>query len=1344
MSQMFPENKEKQPRTSSNETNNSFVKNVTSRVSGLLPSTITKWFSSPSSSNANGSTFTAEASDSSEDEATETTVITQPPAKRMRFNPPGTYNHYSPTEAPCSSYDVEIIETPYSPYTGTQYAQPSRNTYTTPLRPQNEEQDKMEQETTSRMFKLPYTVSSTGQSVINKRKSIFDTTSREEIKAKEAVKSVANAVRDPKQPSFKPSLLGSPFYPGRTMYGGAASSYINQPNIKQESVAVVKETKSNDDSAISSSARRVMDLLESYSSPLMEARRIPLYTKPKNEGFSDSPNRYSPYASKIISPKTQELHVPSVASILRLKKKSRLMDTTKIARQIIASHSSTSGYSMYQDQAERKEPEKEQPKKMTTKVKSRLTRVDRRNTEEVDAPTPVELPTGGLQLDQDNLPKFSFGSAAFKLPATSTPKPAPCEKININVSKVTPVTPVNLFKFSNPDTVLSDTLQVSLEATPPIYTFKSPDLRTDQIFENKRDEGSVINVVKESGKNTTVSIDWQCSECWVKNKPEANKCVCCGSKPPTKKAKCSVCKLADSQSQKDKCANCEKMSVSNVASPIFATPTGISQASKWKCEDCWVSNEDSANKCACCGGSRPDKSSNAAAAVTVAATTSIFTSNTAAVIPSTVPLTDISKTDADWKCEDCWISNKSTVDKCAACGGARLGVKQNNPANVTSNTSSFFGTSDDKFKTIIQSQKSDKWECLSCLVNNESDKDKCVCCGAAKESKNKTPGPKFNFGTVANSSFKFGIDPKVQEATIAQKPEVNSTIESKTKPQSETNNNVLAETPTFTFTLPTKKVDVKADDSKGQSNEAPKMNFTFGIPKAIPAGTDTKKDAEEEKAQEVPSVDLNSPVINNENKTLPPAVNSLNTLAAEAKKDLKVNSVSSPVVPNAEQPKPTFSFGVNAPKLFEAPSSTASTMNLFTQQTQSTTVTTTSAPTLSLFKPPAATTTATSLFQSPAPLFQNTEKTNNTTTGPMFTFGSNGPSNPAPSAAIPAATEKPKFQFTFGSNSAPKTDPPAMFKSPFAAPESNVNTNAFNLPAGTTLGTSNSLPSNALGSNGLAVTNGLTGNALAGNTLGGNTLTIGGTGTLGGTNGLSANALSVGSSMQPSSSLTGGATGLFNNTVQKENVWSPSSNASTPNLFVSNTTTSSLQKPAAFTFGSATPFNAANSTPTFGAAAAPTQNMFGMNSQNNSSQSSMFSNTVQSPASGNLFGTPQPASNPAPQMPMFGGPSIGATPAFGAPNPSIPSFEAPSLTQPAAPAFNFGTSQSTGIFGFGQQAPLQQQQMQPAPLQSQQPGGVYSFGGPPAGTPQVQFSMGSGANPSVRRVRKAVRRNPQR
>lgn len=963
----------------------------------------------------------------------------------------------------------------------------------------------------------------------------------------------------------------------------------------------------------------------------------------------------------------------------------------------------------------RKESEMEQSHKMTTKVKARVTRTNRGNLDDFEAATPVKLPTGVLRLNEDKLPQFSFNTPTVsKLPATSTPNidlPT-VDKKNIAESKSKHETVTNsVFKFSNPVKVSNDTPQAC--ASPPKYTFESPERRIDQKFESKSDDCSVVvGKVKEPETISTKTKDWACADCWVKNKAEATKCVCCGSKPPMPNAKCSVCKLADSLSQKDKCANCEKMSVSSqVASPIKTNSTGISSSSKWKCEVCWVSNEDSAAKCVCCSGSRPRSSSTLAIGTTTSLTSTI-TSQTSTVfkpVPKKAVPTE-STVNADWKCDDCWISNKSSVDKCAACGGARPGAKQTSVADTTPN--SFFGTN--KLKLMNEHKK---WECNSCLVRNESDRHTCICCGAEKVDKKKMTDIKFNFGKIANSSFKFGIDSKVQEAAISKKPEVNVSLESKSKTQSETNNNILAETPTFTFALPKKTVENKSDDSKGKSVEAPKMNFTFGIPKQTSTSTvvtnklDSNKDLEEEKVQEVPSVDLNAPTqskplimappsqVNSENKTLTSGTLFNPQPATDVKKDTPVNSVDSPAS-SAEKPKttPTFTFGMSSnTKLFETKANTSPSMNLFTQQSQSTALPTTSAPSFSMFKSPETSTATATLFQQPigtttsAPMFQTSESNNNATSAPLFSFGNNGPSNPTPPSAaltMPAAPEKPKFPFTFGTNSTTTKDSPALFQSPFGVTESSsTNTSTFSLSTGTTLGANNNLPTTLGGSNGLVVSNGLTGNAMAVNSLGSmagsslssSTITIGNIGTLGGTNGLSTNPLPTASSMQPANSLTAPAPSLFNNTGQKDNVWSASSSTSTPNPFVSNSASSTLQKPT-FTFGSSAPFNAASSTPTFGTSATP-QNVFGMNNQTNNTQSSLFANTVPTQPTGNLFGSPQPASNPTPQMPMFGASTIGATPTFGSANPSIPSFEAPA----PAPAFNFGAPQSTGIFGFGQQ-----------------------------------------------------------
>lgn len=83
-------------------------------------------------------------------------------------------------QAGCST-DVEILELPYgaSPFIATQYAQTSQNTFTTPLRAPIEETEQLDRDT-PHMFKMPHSLSSIGQSVANKRKSIFDTTSPEE------------------------------------------------------------------------------------------------------------------------------------------------------------------------------------------------------------------------------------------------------------------------------------------------------------------------------------------------------------------------------------------------------------------------------------------------------------------------------------------------------------------------------------------------------------------------------------------------------------------------------------------------------------------------------------------------------------------------------------------------------------------------------------------------------------------------------------------------------------------------------------------------------------------------------------------------------------------------------------------------------------------------------------------------------------------------------------------------------------------------------------------------------------------------------------------------------------
>lgn len=82
--------------------------------------------------------------------------------------------------------------------------------------------------------------------------------------------------------SYTNSSSSFSFYPGRTIYGGASSYYYHNmkpPVVKKKRI---DNNLSSVNPNISSSARRIMDMLETYSSPLNEAKRLPQINLPKS------------------------------------------------------------------------------------------------------------------------------------------------------------------------------------------------------------------------------------------------------------------------------------------------------------------------------------------------------------------------------------------------------------------------------------------------------------------------------------------------------------------------------------------------------------------------------------------------------------------------------------------------------------------------------------------------------------------------------------------------------------------------------------------------------------------------------------------------------------------------------------------------------------------------------------------------------------------------------------------------------------------------------------------------------------------------------------------------------
>lgn len=896
-------------------------------------------------------------------------------------------------------------------------------------------------------------------------------------------------------------------------------------------------------------------------------------------------------------------------------------------------------------------------------MKSKLSNASRVERElETNLPTPVNLPEAVLQIDQNNLPKFSFDLPASK-PASSTPKTStlnltPIKNVDSQTQCLAPEKRSgkgNPFKFSSPVRLPKE--QDQSLTTPPKFSFGSPERSLEKTKIKKRKNEVFVVGIKQI-KRDVMPSNSEASQCDCGEYNNSNRCAYCIGNQPLKFKdipKIFIPKLIYSETNEGGVNDHNNAITDHREKP----------PSKWNCLDCWVDNLENEDACVCCGASNPNKSNSKVS----------------------VPSND--------------ISTQKKGDNFN--GTSRLGGESSSAV-----MGGFFNAQrpDYSFK-IANPKQSDKWECPSCLVRNENDKINCVCCDHEKPGTTREPQVKsFNFGVVP--AFKFGI---TVENDIKDKPaEIKAVRDFNMLQESETNNNVLPKTSSFTFGLQTQKPGDPPNTETNMAGTTPNLNFSFGVPQltsaaAPPAasiidshnkmlGSVSKSvDEDDERPQEVPKITFSelqkpeplkpvtnlflSPLTNTEDKlsTVPCIISSSKS---GGKNEMRSDPLSATAVDDTA-PKPSFTLSLKpTSSLFAAPDVTNATTSIsFPLQPPPYTATSSSLTPSSLNTAP--TTASTPLFQqaaglidTPTTLFSNNNA--NSTVGSTFqnsaTIATVTPSTFAPSLFSRGDQQATPFSMTFGNNN--KTNSENRFSPGIGsiAGTSNGLTNA-SLVAG-----HSSSPANSLGN----------GDRLSmSSPLGSNIMSSG--------NNLTPNSLK--SSEDPSNSVPGGnglqegSGNIFGSvhSVQKENIWAINTNN---NMFVSNTVTL-LPLPAApiFTFGATYP-------QTFESNARETP-LFGMPNQN--ANSPIFGSTAQSQPVG-VFGASTPATNPAPSLGMFGtaSPSLGANSTFGAPaasvgtapsfgvsNQSIPFLEAPSLTSGPTAPFTFGASQQrTSTFNFGQ------------------------------------------------------------
>ncbi|NXH15771.1 NU153 protein, partial [Bucco capensis] len=574
---------------------------------------------------------------------------------------------------------------------------------------------------------------------------------------------------------FKTSQLGdSPFYPGKTTYGGAAAAAREtkaritpkQPPVRRQ--VKPKQASVQSFGVTSCTARRILQSLEKMSSPLADARKIPspvsnpLYSPVDRSmlnitGFQSRQNQmesHYPPVQKLMTPKPISLS----GGRTQYFKPSLTPTTTssKTHQRVDPKHKINLEIKQDKKEQQVKTPESnltcpklDSPaanglssgrgvsaggKMRREKGAHYKSKPEEEQQEEMEEP---ELPTVPLPIGTASLPSFNFSFLA-STPVSSSPSNVSAAVMNkVNLCCVFNLgSPV--FRFSSP-VVKSTEAQVPPSLSQVGFTFSVPVVKSAEL------SGSSDTPVTSLLTPDTTTVNRTSNK---KEKEEEYK----GRRKPVKVLKeGSVLDILKSPGF---------MSVETQSSPpvqpvtstvVYTRPaisvfsagkdTSKQSFSFWDSDkyDPSLQNKTTDGKCITC---------EAANVSTVESTKQMISSspcvNSKAAFPTagTLGFEDKFKPSPNmWDCDTCLVQNKPEATKCIACETPKPGtgvlpaltlpVVTDNAVTVTSSSSSTdtlptlgFG---DKFKPPKGS-----WDCGVCLVQNKAEDSKCVACQSEK------------------------------------------------------------------------------------------------------------------------------------------------------------------------------------------------------------------------------------------------------------------------------------------------------------------------------------------------------------------------------------------------------------------------------------------------------------------------------------------------------------------------------------------------------------------------------------------------------------------------------------
>ncbi|KAL1117246.1 hypothetical protein AAG570_004572 [Ranatra chinensis] len=698
----------------------------------------------------------------------------------------------------------------------------------------------------------------------------------------------------------------SPFYSGRTMYGGASSSPRNSSrNLVSSSVSLlfpgttptpttrvidikpsVRPEPSNvalGGDTMGTTARKILDALEKFSTPVLDAKRIPV----RPPGQESVINPRSVKKRKIQPHPFQELSIPQMPDLLRIKRREAV---TAVNKQSVGRESSSvssvtpvpstptpigeintpvtpcTSFSMVPPSSTMVTsgvPTTSQPTPVTTMPtfgnhqkhfdQSSTLRKDKGISSSQKAPSGIRLRRDKLS-DEPPPPRFDLPN--ITLPLTSLPvfdipiKPpikSPISK-SAQPAVVTPKStsePAKSFqskldyKFSDP--IEEPDYVPSIFGLRPQIRFSSPlsAVPSEKVIKNDHLPDKITEAKSNGEKEPTSPVNKTLAVNFIPGK------TALGGFQPKLKPISSEAKSPES--------NLKEVPEVLGSKPIFGGMNKLSapaetpkekpkpkESPKAKCKDCSTPISEEVDKCSRCS-SATNKTEDKQPP------------------PPTSGFGDMFKPPADtWECKECFVRNKLADLKCVACSTSKPGTAAQPQA--TRQTESIQVMPKSELNALFKKPEG-SWECGVCLVQNKGDVLSCLACSTPKpgttmttekssESKPKftfgipqsddskksggfvfgtglnseAPKENFTFGDVGNSGattgFKFGsLDPK------AKRPEENK------KPEDKNATTVVSEAPQVNSSTPAIKSSLVSSSGEEKDEKVvSKKRVSFGEP----------------------------------------------------------------------------------------------------------------------------------------------------------------------------------------------------------------------------------------------------------------------------------------------------------------------------------------------------------------------------------------------------------------------------------------------------------------------------------------------------------------------------------